>query len=69
MVDDVQKLEQKQPVALRIPVVASIALAAIAVLPVARDRFGEEVEEHLLDVAHHAAEDRSAWSAVDRPPL
>jgi tRNA(Ile)-lysidine synthase len=35
-------------------------------LPVVRDRFGEEVEEHLLDVAHHAAEDRSAWSAVLR---
>ncbi len=30
MVDDVQKLEQKQPVALRIPILASVALAAIA---------------------------------------
>ena len=38
MVDDVQKLEQKQPVALRIPILASVALAAIAVLPVARDQ-------------------------------
>ncbi len=35
-------------------------------LPVVRERFGGEVEHHLLDVAHHAAEDRSAWSAVLR---
>ena len=35
-------------------------------LPVIRDRFGIEVEDHLLDVARHAADDRAAWSAVLR---
>ncbi|MCH8936490.1 MAG: tRNA lysidine(34) synthetase TilS [Gemmatimonadetes bacterium] len=35
-------------------------------LPVIRDRFGIEVEDHLLDVASHAADDRAAWSAVLR---
>jgi tRNA(Ile)-lysidine synthase len=35
-------------------------------LPVIRDRFGIEVEDHLLDVARHAADDREAWSAVLR---
>ncbi len=35
-------------------------------LPVIRDRFGIEVEAHLLDVGRHAADDRAAWSAVLR---
>ena len=35
-------------------------------LPVIRDRFGIEVEDHLLDVARHASDDRAAWSAVLR---
>ena len=35
-------------------------------LPVIRDRFGSEVEDHLLDVGRHAADDRAAWSAVLR---
>ena len=38
MDDGTQKLEKKQSVALRIPIIASIALAAVAVLPVARDQ-------------------------------
>ena len=35
-------------------------------LPVVRDRFGDEVEDHLLDVARHAADDRAAWAAALR---
>ncbi len=35
-------------------------------LPVVRDRFGDEVEGHLLDVARHAADDRAAWAVALR---